>query len=381
MTKLKIGLDCRLAGEKYAAGIGRYITNLALNLPETTDEFDWIYFFSNQEQQDHVLSELSASAQSKITGITAPIRHYSFAEQLRWPKILADQNLDLLHVPHFNIPVCYQGKLVVTVHDLLWHQQIGPKATTLPGWKYYFKYLAYRFVTSQAIKKSEFVFVPAETVKDTVADYFPQSKDKLIVTKEGISACFKNKFSRLQTELDANLEPDQTLIYVGSLYPHKNIDLVLSALTKLPDLKLIVVSARNIFADRFLDQVKQLGLETRVKFTGFIPDSKLVDLISSSLALVQPSLSEGFGLTGVEAMACGTPVLASDLPIFREIYQQAPLYFDPHQTESLLAAINRIRQPQIRKTQIELGLETVNRYSWKRMAEKTAHHYRDALRT
>ncbi len=123
----------------------------------------------------------------------------------------------------------------------------------------------------------------------------------------------------------------------------------------------------------------KLNLEKQVEFTGYLSDQELVEAVSSSLALVQPSLSEGFGLTGVEAMSCGTPVLASDIPIFREIYKQAPLYFDPHQADSLISAVNHIKQPEVRNSRIRQGLEVVGRYSWKRMAEKTAYYYREAV--
>ncbi len=251
MSKPNIGLDCRLSGEKHAAGIGRYITNLAINLPATTQEFNWVYFFHHQEQADQVLANLEPDLQEQVKVVIAPIRHYSFKEQLVWPQVLAKEALSLLHVPHFNVPLIYPGKLVVTIHDLLWHQQIGPEATTLPGWKYYFKYLAYRFVTNQAVKKSHTIFVPAQTIKETVTDYFPQAEAKIVITKEGISSGFQNKYQHLKQEGIEASSPNPSLIYVGSLYPHKNIDLVLSALRKMPDLTLTVVSARNAFSKRF----------------------------------------------------------------------------------------------------------------------------------
>ncbi len=368
---MKIGLDCRLSGKKYAAGIGRYIENLAINLPDSKTKHNWVYFFSDQEQANEILEQIPNNLQKQIEIIIAPIRHYSLAEQIKWPRILRKEKLDLLHVPHFNIPLLYSGKLVTTIHDLLWHQQIGPEVTTLPATTYYFKYLAYRLVTHQAVHQSLKIFVPTETIKKTVTKYYPQTKEKIIVTPEGISSHFAQLVKKKNT---AKIKKNQ-LVYVGSLYPHKNVELILKAMTKMPKLSLVIVSARNAFSHRFLKMTQKYGLEKKVTLTGYLSDQDLIKTIQQSLALIQPSLSEGFGLTGIEAMAAGTPVLASNIDVFHEIYQDAPVYFNPHQVEELIVAIKKIQMSKNRLSKVKKGKQIAQQYSWKKMAELTRAGY------
>ena len=128
-----IGIDCRLAGLKHA-GIGRYVANLVSRLPKLDSQINWVLFFSDSEQAQEVLPNNQDIPLIKI--IFAPIKHYSLAEQVQLPTIFNQEKLDLLHVPHFNVPWFYKGKTVITIHDLLWHEYRGLNATTLSPWKY-----------------------------------------------------------------------------------------------------------------------------------------------------------------------------------------------------------------------------------------------------
>lgn len=383
-----VGIDARLSGSRHA-GIGRYIENLLLELPRiqkkleqhnnSTKQVNWVYFFYDRQQAAPI--QKSLRNYSNIRFVYTAIRHYSLAEQIKWPLILNKYKLDLLHVPHFNIPLFYRGKLIITIHDLLWHQQIGPQATTLPGWKYYLKYLAYRLITRKAVKRASKILVPAQVVKNTLLDYFPKQKSKIIVTFEGISQPFLNAYQANQADPSQVWDRSRKnqLIYVGSLYPHKNIELVLEALKRQPDLKLLIVCSRNVFMKRTQKLVQELGLQKQAIFTGYLSDQKLIKKIESSQALVQPSKSEGFGLTGVEAMACGTPVLASDIPVFREIYQQAPIYFNPNQVESFLNAYQQLQDASLVKQKIQQGFEVVKDYRWDKMAQAIFEEYQQLV--
>lgn len=370
-----IGFDARLSGQRHA-GIGRYIENLLIELIKITPDFvKLIIFFHDQGQEQAVRAHLKN--QMKYQAVFVPIRHYSLAEQFEWPRILKHHKLDLLHVPHFNIPLLYQGKIVVTIHDLLWHEQIGPDATTLPVWKYYFKYLAYRVVTNRALVKAEKIFVPTQAVGKILTQYQSAVRKKTIVTYEGISQPFSLVHEKLVTNpASASQKPFKPfLIYVGSLYPHKNINLVLQALKSLDNLTLKIVCARNVFMQRTQEKVAELDLEDRVEFTGYLDDEQLIKNMQSALALVQPSKSEGFGLTAIEAMAVGTPVIASSLPVFKEIYQTAPLYFHHDKPHQLIQVIKQLEDKKTRSKQIKIGLEIVKKYSWQTVAKTILDHY------
>jgi glycosyltransferase involved in cell wall biosynthesis len=244
--------------------------------------------------------------------------------------------------------------------------------------------LAYRLVTRQAVKQARQILVPATAVAGTIQDFFPNTQHKITVTKEGISQSFSKVYQQLSsaqgksTQTQSDFQPRQ-LIYVGSLYPHKNVKLILQLLRQQPQLRLTVVSARDVFVERFLQEVQALKLQAQVDYTGYLSDAELIKQLQSSLALIQPSLSEGFGLTGVEAMACGTPVLASDIAVFHEIYQQAPIYFDPHSTQSLHTAIKQVQQSKQRQKCIKQGYQVVAEYSWQKTAQQTWHSYQQTL--
>lgn len=366
----RLGIDARLAGTKHA-GIGRYSENLIqrlikLNSNETAKiEVKLILFFFDRLQANKVLGQLINSKQIEI--IIAPIKHYGLAEQLLLPKIYKSAKLDLLFVPHWNIPMAYQGKLAITIHDLLWHEQKGLTVTTLQPWIYVLKYWIYRLVSQRAANKARVIFVPTQTIKATVARYYPSTTDKIVVSKEGIASLYEKRSQEKIMSDQGKLKVKKQLIYTGSLYPHKNIKLVIQSLKKLPKYKLLIASSRNIFQDQLQTIISNYKVKNQVEFLGFVPDEQLIALYKESTALVQPSLSEGFGLTGIEAMASHLPVLASDIQVFREIYQDAAFFFDPKSCDSFVTALKHLESSN-RQQVIKRGLKITKQYSFDQMA-------------
>lgn len=372
MRQARIALDCRLAGPSNA-GIGRYIENLVIRLPALAPELRWIFIFNNHQQAQQVISQISTPQDNVQTEI-APIRHYTIAEQTKLPKILHSLSPDLVHVPHFNAPIMYRGPMVLTIHDLLWHRQTGLYMTTLKPWQYHLKYLAYRFVSKRAIKAAKQIMVPANTVKQELISFFPEVASKVKITTEGYNPVFN------QTQKSGSSPSSNQLIYVGSLYPHKNVGLVIKALKDLPQIKLKIVGSRVIFRDRLEALAKKIGVSQQVIWAGYLSDQKLVQEFNQSLALVQPSKSEGFGLTGIVAMAAGLPVLASNIETFAEIYQQAPVFFDPDSVESFTQSAKTLKEPKIHSQAITQGRQVASLYSWDQMTQNTLKVYQQALK-
>lgn len=368
MRTYRIGIDCRLAGQRHA-GIGRYTVELVTHIT-AHKEINWVLFCSDTDQIKQLFPH---SIPKHCTLVHAPIRHYTLKEQLAMNTIFGKAHLDLLHVPHFNIPVLYSKPLVITIHDLLWHEYRGAEVTTLPAWKYWIKYSFYRYVTAVAIRKAVHIFVPTKVVQQTLEKYFPAATGKITVTPEGIG----EKLLTL-TKKEVQRMPHQ-LLYVGSLYPHKNVELILRALQKQPNYSLTIVSARSVFKEKLEKMVKQLRIDDQVTFASNIDDSELANLYQTSTALVQPSFSEGFGLTGLEALSFKTPVLASDIPVFHEVYQTAALFFDPYSVDSFITAINQLEDSATTKKLAVAAPTVVAHYDWASMAETTFDHYMEAL--
>lgn len=378
--KVTIGVDARLCGTKNA-GLGRHILNLCLRLPfYAPPEFQFVYFFADKTQWSEViahLSELTLPAGtnadtylSRIKICIAPITHYTFAEQKDLPKVFAAENLDILHVPHFNLPLLAKApRIIVTIHDLLWHEKKGPAATTLPAWKYFFKYQGYKLITAHAAKAAQAIITPSQHIRETVSQYYPAASDKIQVVYNGVSNFPTSTCAPFTIKI-----PNDYLLYVGSLYPHKNVTLILQALAQNRDLRLVIVSARDVFWEKTQAEITKNHLESQVTFLPGVNDCQLRYLYEHAAALVQPSLSEGFGLTGVESMRCGCLVMASDIPIFREIYADHFLPFDPHDVTAflqLILSLARYRQADFLQAAYDFSL----RYNWDQMTLQTLEIY------
>lgn len=372
MTKRTIGIDCRLGGLAHA-GIGRYVAELVQRVTKSTQNYNWVLFCTDKTQAVELLQGRKTDRTLRI--IYSPIRQYSFGEQMVLPDIFNSVPLDLLHVPHFNVPIMYDKPFVVTIHDLLWHEYRGKDVTTLNPLMYWPKYWTYRFVTKRAVEKAKKIFVPTKTVKKTVDKYYPQVIDKVAVTYEGIGTELVSYAPKVKNVA----RKKKHLLYVGSLYPHKNISLVLEALENLPEYVLELVGSRNVFQERIREEVSDRGLEERVIFSGRISDEELAQEYAAATALIQPSLSEGFGLTGLEALAFNTPVIASDIPIFHEVYGKAAIYFSKHSTASFIAAVQEVEKASVRATLQKNAASVQKRYSWDTLAAETLAGYAETL--
>lgn len=371
MAEWSVGIDCRLGGLTHA-GIGRYIVELVTRLVATKTNIHWTLFCQTKAQAEEVMG---GSQHDNVSVVLTPIQQYSLNEQLALPYRFAGQKLDLLHVPHFNVPLLYTGKTVVTIHDLLWHEFAGTNVTTLPSLLYWPKYLGYRFIASQSIQRAQRIFVPTYTVKETVLRYYPKAENKVLVTREGIGS---NLSELAEKQTTSHRQPFQ-LLYVGSLYPHKNVSLVLKALQRLPKYRLDIVSARSVFRERLEKEVETLQLTDRVNFLGKLSDRELAKAYQTCGVLLQPSISEGFGLTGLEGLAFQAPLLAADTPIFHEVYQDAAVFFDKHSVDSFIAGLRELEKESVTKEILRNAKSVTKQYSWDRLAKDTIAGYYEVL--
>ncbi len=167
------------------------------------------------------------------------------------------------------------------------------------------------------------------------------------------------------------------IVYTGNLYPHKNVNFLINSIetfnkTHKHQLTLAIICARNAFE-------KNINKNDYVQYLGYVPDKDLAVLYSEGLALVQPSLIEGFGLTGLEAMSAGLPVLSSDATCLPEIYGDAALYFDPYNQASLILRLEQIMgDNEIQEDLRAKGYLRLKRFSWTKTARETIKAYQAA---
>lgn len=265
---------------------------------------------------------------------------YGLKEQLRFPyKALRQIKPDVLHVPHYNVPIFYRGKMVVTIHDLthLVYPEFLPNKLA---------YWYARIMFGIAIKKAYKIMTVSESTKKDILKYYKHTNpDKIFVIYSTILPQYKNKDKKEVVYLyeKFNIPQDKKLVmYVGNLKPHKNLKRLLEAFSKIDDLentRLLLVG--KAFKNYDLNDIEhKLGLSEKIIYTGAVSDEELVDFYNLADLFVFPSLYEGFGLPPLEAMACGTPVIASNTSSMPEVLGEAAHYFNPLCVEEMTKAIN-----------------------------------------
>lgn len=373
--KQHIVIDARLYGPKHT-GIGRYTKNLLKALIDQPGFSQYKYtliIYSDLE------TEIKKDLGSNFSYLTTNIKHYSIKEQLLLPFLIKKLHPDLVHFTHFNKPIFYFGKSVVTIHDLIKHFFKGRLNTTKNASIYWIKHFFYLITTHIAIKTSS-IIVPSDFWRDYLIEKFHLDPQKVTTTHEAVDPNFLIKINQLTQSKTKYNSSNPYIIYTGNLYPHKNPSILIEALIKLPYLKLKIICARNYFTQKLENLIKKYHLNKRVEFLGYIPDEQFQEIYSQALALVHPSFMEGFSLTGLEAMALGCPVISSNNSCLPEIYQDSVLYFDPNNINNLVEQIEKLyKSKELRDQLIKLGYLQVKKYSWDKTAKQTFSVYKKIL--
>lgn len=368
---MRIGIDARLWNE---TGVGRYIRNLVWQIGKIDQKNQYILFVQPKDYQ----TLTSHFSPLNFHFVKTDIYWHTVEEQLLFHKVIENEVLDLMHFPYFSIPVLYNKPFVMTIHDLIINHFPTGKASTLPLPIYYAKRFAYQYILKQAAQKSRHIITVSEETKREIVKHLNVSPDKVSVTYEGVDAMLSEKVKVKSKKFvfgDAKY-----FLYVGNAYPHKNGERLVEAfqlvVKEFPEVKLIMVGKKNYFYDRLEEKVKKLGLEKTIIFAGGVNDQELSALYQQAEALIFPSLMEGFGLPGLEAMQNRCLVLASDIPIFKEIYKDAAAYFNPRETASIHATIRQVLTEKKRfALYIEKGTARVKTFSWQKMAQETQNIY------
>jgi len=373
---MRIGIDARFFGIRQK-GLGRYTQKLIENLEKIAVADGNQYFvFLKKENFDEYQPK-----NSNFHKVLADFQWYTFAEQFFLPRVLYRFNLDLMHFPHFNVPILYFRKFVVTIHDLTLLHFPTVKNSTLHPIMYRLKFLAYRAIIKLAIIRARHIITISQfTKKDIVNNYGKAIEEKISITYESCEdhCMFSVKNSQEILQKYGIIKP--YLIYVGNAYPHKNLERLVMAFSQISqDFQLVLVGKRDYFYDRLNELISRRGIKNIVLLSN-ISDYTLDILFRQSIANVFPSLYEGFGLPPLEAMSKGVPVISSDHPCMREILGESAFFFDGKDTGAIVIAMKRIiAEDALRKDLIARGYEQIKKYSWKKMAQETQEVYKKVL--
>jgi glycosyltransferase involved in cell wall biosynthesis len=307
-------------------------------------------------------------------------RRFSFnlLDQLFYALQLYRLKADLVHFSMTPLePIFYFGKRVTTTHDLTMLR--FARAGKLPGWLHAIRMLGYNFLFWWSLKLARHIIVPTKFVKGDVAQSYRFAKKKITVTYEASEPPLA-----IDSEMPRGLmEP--YIMHVGSPFPHKNIERLVMAFEVCrqtnPKLQLVLVGKKEYYFEKLEKWVGESPVRDSIHITGFVSEAELKWLYQHAEAYVLPSLSEGFGLPGLEAMAHGCPLVSSNATCLPEVYGDGAHYFDPNNLEDIAAKTGEvIKDRDLRKKLIHNGYVQLKKYSWRHMAEQTLDVYRSALK-
>jgi glycosyltransferase involved in cell wall biosynthesis len=279
---------------------------------------------------------------------------------------------DILFVPAHVLPLSCPVPAVVTVHDL--------------GYKYYpeahrpFARWYLDWTTRRHTRVARHIIADSQATKQDLIDFYDAKPDQISVVylgrDESLTPVTEAHLIN-QTKARYGISGDY-LLYLGTLHPRKNLVRLIEAFHQvistpsMAALTLVIAGQRGWLYNDIFQRVQQLGLVEQVIFPGFIADADKPALLSGALAYVFPSLYEGFGLPLLEAMACGTPVLTSNVSSLPEVGGEAALLVDPHDTEAIAAGLAQlITDADLRRHLVAAGYRQLEQFSWQAAARQT----------
>lgn len=361
---MKIVVDAR----ELRTSSGRYIERLLHYLQKIDSQHEYVVLLTPKDVDGW------KPTNKKFSVVPCPQKEFTFSEQIGMLRLIKKLQPDLVHFGFTQQPIAYFGKTVTTIHDLTTARFDNP---TKNWFVFRFKRMVYRGVIKVVARKSTAVITPTEFVKQDLAKFARINSRKITVTPESAEPMAE------KAVVVEDLVDTKFIMYVGRPNPHKNLNRLVTAFAILkkshPELKLVLVGKTDMNYRILQRYVKKLGIEDIV-FTDFLPDAQVRWLYEHTAGYVFPSLSEGFGLPGLEAMVHGAPVISSNATCLPEVYGEAAIYFDPLDPVDMAKQIGRvITDSSLSRELASKGKKQVSKYSWERTASQTLEVYKTIL--
>ncbi|MBM4466395.1 MAG: glycosyltransferase family 4 protein [Chloroflexi bacterium] len=363
---MRIGIDARLVYYSQA-GITQYTLRLIQGLAESDRENEFIILQSRKDK--HLIVD---QPNFKRVSLWTPSHHR--LEQIALRLEISRLGLDVLHSPDFIPPFRRNCQSIITIHDLAF--LLYPHFLTRDSAHYYGQ-------IDQAVKRTDHIIAVSESTRQDTIRLLGAPEHKITVIYESANPIYRpvNDQEILdQTKSKYHITGD-FILFVSTIEPRKNLPTLLRAYRQLLDnyqnnVRLAVVGRRGWLSEEVFTLVEELKLASDVLFLGRVPIKDLLHLYNAAHLLVQPSFYEGFGLPPLEAMACGTPVVVSNVSSLPEVVGDAALLVDPEDVSQLTVAIWRVLTDQaLRAELIAKGLKRAQCFSWEKTALQTLELY------
>jgi len=375
---MRIGIDCRTilnpsSGE--LAGVGHYTYNLVKAIIAKDRRNEYVLYF------DYRMTDVKDFLRPNVR-----VKHFPFSQYGKYLSFgyshmlisayLIKEGLDVYHVPAGNVPLTYPKKVMYTVHDLAIYKN--------PDW-FPSQLWSRHVLTPKSLKAADHIIAVSQSTKKDIKELFNIPEKKISVVYEGANV-EKIPLKRRKNETIEKFKlPKLFFLFIGTLEPRKNLVTLIRAYRKfvtadgtLSEIPLVIAGHKGFKHETVFAEIASAKLSRRqVKYLGYVSQNEKVELLRHALALVFPSLYEGFGIPVLEAMTLGTPVITSAISSLPEITgKQAALLVDPHDERALARAMRELAsKPEKRQRYSQLGLSRAKLFSWERAAEETIRAY------
>ena len=350
-------------------GIGRYMQCLVEAVLAEESEHEFLLILPPDAAQ--MISSNGRAAEKLSCGV----KYYSVREQIELPRILRAHKIDLLHSPHFMLPLLSRCPAVVTIHDVI-YLACKDDLSSRAGRMYY------RGMMLASARRARRILTDSEFSKYDIVRYLNIDPRRVEVIYPAASPAFRAVKDSAQTEMVRAKYGirGEYIFYAGIYKPRKNHAGLLRAFQKLRQkgvtAQLVVAGPTNEGQPVLKEVAQELGIAGQVIFTGAVNDFELAALYSAARVYACPSLYEGFGFTVLEAMACGAPVVCSAETSLPEVAGNAAIYADARHPEKFAEALARVfLDERLRADLITKGHKNCERFSWKRAAAQTIAAY------
>jgi len=360
-----IAIDARIIN----SSTGRYVERLVTHLQDVDTKNEYSILVREKDR------DYWKPRNANFTVRVAEYDQYSFAEQLGFYVYLRRLRADLVHFCMPQQPILYSGPKITTFHDLSLLKIYNSDKNWLI---YHAKQAVGQKVFKKVAETNDRIIAISDYTKNDLLETFPNVDEKkisIIYEASDVGSVAPKKYP---------LTFKKYLLYVGQQSDYKNIARLADAhqilLSKYPSLGLVLVGKKNASALKNEAYITKRKYKN-VLFTDFVDDRELSWLYSHADAYVFPSLMEGFGLPGLEAMEHGVPVVSSNATCLPEVYGQAAHYFTPTDTSDMADAIDQVLSDEKLRTRLSnAGYKRIKKYSWKKMAKQTHGVYESVLK-
>lgn len=374
-----IGIDGNEANIKNRVGVNQYAYDMLWALHRLTSEAGKISLISKACKPHRLIVYLKNRPLKELPKPTKNLQYKILPSGPLWiatrltPYLLFGfQKPDVLFAPSHYLPPISTVSQVCVIHDLAYLENSGQFS------KPTFWQLKYWTARSVSISKS--IIAVSNSTKEEIVRHYPKAKNKISVIYHGYD---KNRFNtqispqKIKSIQNKYLIVGEYILYLGTLKPSKNIEQLVESFAKIskdrPNLSLVIAGKKGWLYDEIFKKVKKLKLDNKIIFTDFLPEEDKPALMAGAKVLATPSLTEGFGMIAIESMACGTPVVVSEIPAFGEVVADAGIFVDPNSTSSIAEGIDKIlNMPKVSYNKlVSKGLKRASEFSWEKAARQT----------